>query len=66
MTRIIAQVLDDPDAAAYLRWLDWAYWLVLVICIAAVIAGIAKAGEKCVVREGDTGRAIEAAVQLFE
>ncbi len=36
---MLAQILDDPDAAAWLQWLNWAYWLVLVASVAAVIAG---------------------------
>lgn len=35
----LAQVLDDPDAAAWLQWLNWGYWLILALCVGAVIWG---------------------------
>jgi hypothetical protein len=40
MTMLLAQqVLDDPDAADYLVWLDRGIWAVLAICVLAIIAG---------------------------
>lgn len=50
------QILDDPDAADYRRWLNWAYWLVLVICTGAVIAGGAAAWRTTNVEAGRWGR----------
>lgn len=36
---LLAQILDDPDAAPWVQWLNWGYWLVLVASVAAIIAG---------------------------
>lgn len=36
---LLAQILDDPDARPWVQWLNWGYWLVLVACVAAIIAG---------------------------
>jgi hypothetical protein len=50
---MLAQVLQDPDAADYTRWLNWALWLVLALCIGAVIAGAATTA---LATNPDTGR----------
>ena len=39
MPALLAQILDDPDAADWIQWLNWAYWFLLATCVAAVIAG---------------------------
>ena len=56
LTALAQQVLEDAAAAEYLRWLDWAYWLVLVICIGAVIAGGAASWRTANVESGRWGR----------
>jgi hypothetical protein len=56
MLAVLAQVLEDDAAADYLRWLNWAYWLVLVICIGAVIAGGAASWRTTNVESGRWGR----------
>lgn len=56
MPLILAQVLDDPDAAAWLRWLNWGYWIVLAVCVGAVIAGGATIAVTTNTEHGRFGR----------
>jgi hypothetical protein len=53
---MLAQVLEDPDAAGYVRWLNWALWLVLALCTAAVVAGAATAALSTDPDSGRRGR----------
>jgi hypothetical protein len=36
---ILAQVLNDPDAADWVRWLNWGTWLTLAACVVATLTG---------------------------
>jgi hypothetical protein len=56
LAALAQQILDDPDAADYRRWLNWAYWIILVICTGAVIAGAAAAWRTTNVESGRWGR----------
>jgi hypothetical protein len=58
LAALAQQILEDPDAADYRRWLNWAYWLILVICTGAVIAGAAAAWRTTNVESGRWGRAM--------
>ena len=53
---MLAQVLNDPHAADYVRWLNWALWLVLALCVAAVVAGAATAALSTDPDSGRRGR----------
>jgi len=53
---VLAQVLNDPDAAAWLQWLNWGFWLVLATCVGSVIAGGATAAISTSTEHGRWGR----------
>jgi hypothetical protein len=53
---MLAQVLEDPHAGDYVRWLNWALWLVLALCTASVIAGAAIAALSTNADAGHRGR----------
>jgi hypothetical protein len=58
---MLAQVLNDPDAAAWVRWLNFGYWLLLATCVLAVIAGGATIATTSNTDHGRWGRHMVAA-----
>jgi hypothetical protein len=53
---LLAQVLNDPDAADWVRFLNWGFWLVLATCIGAIIAGGATIAISTSTEHGRWGR----------